>query len=238
MICTDYNLIFPHSSRWEAWLKFETEISQAESLEPYLQVKRYEDLEPYFFRKANYEMDESEAYSDYTAKQVVSYEDTCMRKSILYRAMRRQLINGAEPIDSDRIERLFEKETAAYCEAYECTEFPPPSDTYEEWESWIYTHVQYLIEGKFGEECRDVLKNMVTPTAAAYNNWAYDLLKTNRPEEALDILNRALKLDFECVYVWDTLSLVYEKLSMPDKVEWARKEANKPRDVENKEVGA
>lgn len=227
MICTNYNLIFPQSTRWRLWWLFEQEVSAAADLQPYLSPKPHEDLEPYFHRSDDLSQYDADAFVHSYHKDVVCYEDLCMRQSILFRARRRQAIANGE--DRSIVDEFYEKERQQVIESFAWTEWPSPYESYEEWEAYIYTYVQHLLDEQFETGFGKVTEQLQAPSAAALNNWAYGFLKSGVPSDALSVLFSALELDFNCRCVWHTLSEVYEALDQPDKVQWALNEFNKLR---------
>lgn len=247
MICSDYHLIFPKSNRWLPWHLFEQEVTEAKNLEPYWERRKNAlaeleliargrrksldqllaenekrpDYEPYFYRSADYSVYESDRFVQDTGNSVITYEDISMRRSILYRTQRRQLINDGVAMCDEAVKELFDKECKEACDSHVWTEVPKPEDLYEEWEGFIYMHTQHLVDGYYGTGFRGCFESMRFPSAPAYNNWAYDLMKCGWLSDALGVLQSALEMDFECHYVWHTMSEVYETLGMADKAEWA-----------------
>ena len=253
MICSDYRLIFPQSTRWMPWHLFEQEVAAAKDLEPYWEKRKNAlaeleliakvrqkpldqliaenenrpDYEPYFHRSADFSVYEVERFVQDNGIPVITYEDTAMRRSILYRTQRRQLMNKGFARDEDAVKELFDKECKDAADSFVWTEVPTPEDSYDEWEGFVYTHAQHLVDGYFGTGFRGCVEKMRFPSAPAYNNWAYDLLKCGWYSDALGVLQSALELDFECSYVWHTLSQTYEALGMADKASWALAEFRK-----------
>lgn len=257
MICSDYDLIFASSStRWVPWHLFEQEVTAAKDLEPYLEKrkntlaeleffaevtkepldkltsenKNRPDYEPYFFRPADYSLYKEGPFVQDRENLIPTYADRAMRKSILYRAQRRRLMDAGLTRDDSEVKELFDKESGEAFNFNTCTCFPVDFERYEDWECFFYTHAQYLIDGYFGSGFRNCVEIIEFPSAAAYNNWAYDLLKCGFYSDALGVLQLALKSDFECYYVWHTMGQVYEALDMMEKAVWAFGEFEKLRE--------
>ena len=174
-------------------------------------------------------MYDADAFAHSYGKHVEMGEDLCMRQSILLRAQRRRA--SAKVVDEAVVAELLKKESDTVVDAYSFTEWPLPHERYEEWECHIYTYVQHLLDGYYGGAFDGGFgaptENLRFPSAAAYNNWAYGFLKSGFPSDALGMLLRALEFDFNCSYVWHTLSETYQELGRKDKAEWALTEYHK-----------
>jgi tetratricopeptide (TPR) repeat protein len=254
VICVDFSQIFPNSTRWLPWYLFEQEVASSDDLAPFEEKRKNTlagleiiaklhgkpldlliaenekrpDYEPYFYRprdKSAYEVGtfSSSIYSD----SEITYEDKALRMSILYRARRRRFMGGGSAMSDADVKELFDLESREAADSFAWTEISASEDSYDEWEGFVYTHAQQLVDGYFGTGFRNCIEEMRLPSAAAYNNWAYDLLKCGWYSDALGILQEALKLDFECTYVWHTMSQTYAALGMSDKACWALDEYSK-----------
>ena len=119
------------------------------------------------------------------------------------------------------VETLFKRESDAIIDSYTWTDPPAVADSYDDWEGYIYSHTQLLLDGYSNSGFSSVITRMRFPSATAYNNLAHEELLRGEYLNALKILKEALKLDFECQYAWYTMSEVYRAMGKMDKSEWA-----------------
>ena len=220
MVCSDFNLIFPKSSRWKTWDLFEKKILAADTLLPYMEVETRENKDLYLVSMKSPTLYAKLLQNENSIESIES-DDDYIFSSIIIREQRRRI---SPSLSESTINEWFQREEKEAWESLVWTEVMKDDSDYDEFEGMVYTHTKHLIYGYYNKSFMNSALQLQNPSAAALNNCALDYLMSGNPSYAEKILQEALKLDFELSCTWHTLSMVYNQLDMPKKCKWAHNE--------------